>query len=89
MFEEYLIYYPNGRPVKIFTRENIDNYSFNKIDEKFLNDLKDKNTPNKFFVSTATNWNYEKTKPAFDFLTEKLGVVMSYGQIDNYSYNMY
>lgn len=89
VYEEYLTYYPNGRPVKIFTRENVDNYSFNLSDEKFLNDLKEKNTSNKFFVSTATNWNYEKTKPAFDFLTEKLGVVMSHEQINNYSYNMY
>lgn len=89
VYEEYLTYYPNGRPVKIFTRENIDNYSFNASDAKFLNDLKEKNTSNKFFVSTATNWNYEKTKPAFDFLTEKLGIVMSYEQINNYSYNMY
>ena len=89
VYEEYLTYYPNGRPVKIFARENVDDYSFNSSDERFLNDLKGKNTSNKFFVSTATNWNYEKTKPAFDFLTEKLGVVMSHEQINNYSYNMY
>ena len=89
VYEEYLTYYPNGRPVKIFARENIDNYSFNSSDEKFLNDLKKKNTSNKFFVATATNWNYEKTKPAFDFLTEKLGIVMSHEQVNNYSYNMY
>lgn len=89
VYEEYLTYYPNGRPVKIFTRENINNYSFNSNDEKFLNDLKDKNTSNKFFVATATNWNYEKTQPAFEFLTEKIGVVLSYEQINNYSYNMY
>lgn len=89
VYEEYLTYYPNGRPVKIFIRENIDNYSFNSSDEKFLNDLKEKNTSNKFFISTATNWNYGKTKPAFDFLTEKLGVVMSHEQINNYSYSMY
>lgn len=89
VYEEYLTYYPNGRPVKIFARENIDNYSFNSSDEKFLNDLKEKNTSNKFFVATATNWNYEKTKPAFDFLTEKLGIVMSHEQVNNYSYNMY
>lgn len=89
IYEEYLYYYPNGRPVKIFTRKNINNYSFNLSDEKFLNDLKEKNTANKFFVATATNWNYEKTKPAFDFLTEKLGTIMSYDQINNYSYNKY
>lgn len=89
VYEEYLVYYPNGRPVKIFTRENINDYSFNSSDERVLNDIKEKNTSNKFFVATATNWNYDKTKPAFDFLTDKLEVVISYDQINNYSYNMY
>ena len=89
IYKEYLTYYPNGRPVKIFNRENINEYSFNVSDEKFLNDVKEKNTANKFFIATATNWNFEKTKPAFDFLTEKLGVVMSYEQLNNYSYNVY
>lgn len=89
IYKEYLIYYPNGRPVKIFNRDNINEYSFNASDEKLLNDIKDKNTANKFFITTATNWNFEKTKPAFEFLTEKIGVVMSYEQLNNYSYNMY
>lgn len=89
IYKEYLMYYPNGRPVKIFNRENINEYSFNVSDEKILNDIKEKNTANKFFITTATNWNFKKTKPAFEFLTEKLGVVMSYEQLNNYSYNMY
>ena len=89
VYKEYLYYYPNGRPVKIFSRENINDYSFNASDEKFLNDIKEKNTPNKFFVSTATNWNYDKTIPVFNFLTDKMGVVLSYEQLNNYSYNMY
>lgn len=89
IYEESLFYYPNGRPVKIFERKNIDEYSFNASDEKKLNDIKEKNTHNKFFLSTATNWNYEKTIPAFNFLTETLGVVLSYDQLNNYSYNRY
>ena len=89
IYKEYLIYYPNGRPVKIFNRQNINEYSFNSSDEKFLNDIKMKNPSNKFFITTATSWNFKKTKPAFDFLTEKLGVVMSYEQLNNYSYSMY
>lgn len=89
IYEEYLFYYPNGRPVKIFSRKNIDEYSFNSSDEKILNDIKTKNTSNKFFIATATTWNYGKTKPAYDFLTSKLGVIMSYDQMDNYSYKMY
>lgn len=89
VYEEYLSYYPNGRPVKIFLRKDINNYSFNASDERILNDIKEKNTSNKFFLATATNWNYEKTKPAFDFLTNKIGVILSREQVDNYSYNMY
>lgn len=89
VYEEYLTYYPNGRPVKIFSRKNVNEYTFNASDEKFLNDIKEKNTSNKFFLATATNWNYEKTKTAFDFITDKLGVVLSYDQIDSYAYNMY
>lgn len=89
VYEEYLTYYPNGRPVKIFSREEVNKYTFNSSDEKILNDIKEKNTSNKFFISTATTWNYDKTKPAYEFLTEKLGVVLSYEQLNNYSYNMY
>lgn len=89
VYEEYLFYYPKGRPVKIFTRENIDEYSFNTSFEKELNDVKTKNTKNKFFISTATSWNFDKTKPAYDFLVEKLGVVLSHEQIRNYSHSMY
>lgn len=89
IYNEYLKYYPNGRPVNIFERNNTNDYSFNASDERFLSDIKERNTENKFFIATATNWNFEKTRPAFEFLTEKLGVVMSYEHINNYSFNMY
>ena len=89
IYNEYLIYYPNGRPVKIFNRENVNDYTFNSNDEKFLKDIKKKNTANKFFLTTATTWNYEKTKPAFRFLTEGMGTVMSFENIKGYSYNKY
>lgn len=89
IYEEYLTYYPNGRPVKIFTRNNIDEYSFNINDNKILNDIKKKNSNNKFFVSTATTWNYEKTKPVYEFLVNKIGVVLSVEQLNDYSLSMY
>ena len=89
VYEEYLTYYPNGRPVKIFSRTNINEYSFNTSDERILNDIKEKNTPNKFFLSTATTWNYEKTKPAYDFLANKIGVILTHEQMRNYSYRKY
>ena len=89
IYSEYLYYYPKGKQVKIFVRENIDKYTFNIEDNKKLNDIKNKNTSNKFFISTATNWNFEKTKPAYDFLTQKIGVIFTIDQVNNYSYKMY
>ena len=69
IYEEYLYYYPNGRETKIFDRFNTSDYSFPQKDEKILNDIASKNAPNKFFIATATNWNYEKTKIPYKFLS--------------------
>jgi len=70
--EEYLYYYPNGRETKIFDRTNTDQYSFPQKDERILNDIAQKNAPNKFFIATATNWNYEKTKIPYQFLSSDI-----------------
>ena len=72
VYEEYLYYYPNGRETKIFDRTNINEYSFPQGDERRLNDIATKNTPNKFFIATATNWNYKKTEIPYRFLTEDI-----------------
>ncbi len=69
IYEEYLYYYPNGRETKIFDRTNTNDYSFPQKDEKILNDIASKNAPNKFLIATATNWNYEKTKAPYKFLS--------------------
>ena len=57
VYEEYLYYYPNGRETKIFDRTNVNEFSFPQGDERRLKDIATKNTPNKFFIATATNWN--------------------------------
>lgn len=72
IYEEYLYYYPNGRETKIFDRTNINDYSFPQKDEKLLNDIAKKNAKNKFFIATATNWNYEKTKIPYNFLSTSI-----------------
>ena len=69
IYEEYLYYYPNGRETRIFDRINTSQYLFSQKDEKILNDIVEKNAPNKFFIATATNWNYEKTKIPYAFLS--------------------
>src|SRR5699024_5145045 len=72
IYEEYLYYYPNGRETKIFDRTNTDQYSFPQKDDRILNDIAQKNAPNKFFIATATNWNYEKTKIPYQFLSSDI-----------------
>lgn len=73
IYEEYLYYYPNGRETKIFDRTNVNEYSYAQKDEKTLREIEAKNAPNKFFLATATNWNFEKTKPVYNFLTMGIG----------------
>ena len=73
VYEEYLYYYPNGRETKIFDRTNVNEFSFPQGDERRLKDIATKNTSNKFFIATATNWNYEKKEIPYRFLTEDIG----------------
>ena len=72
IYEEYLYYYPNGRETKIFDRTKTNQYSFPQKDERILNDIANKNAHNKFFIATATNWNYEKTKIPYKFLSSDI-----------------
>ena len=50
----------------------------NTLAEKKLKDIENKNMENKFFLATATTWNYEKTKPDFDFFTNGINVLFDY-----------
>lgn len=79
IYEEYLYYYPNGRETQIFDRTKIDQYSFPQKDERILNDIASKNAQNKFFIATATNWNYEKTKNPYKFLSNNINIFNNLG----------
>lgn len=81
IYEEYLYYYPNGRETKIFDRTEINNYSFSQKDEKILNEIAKKNAPNKFFIATATNWNYEKTIIPYKYLSSDIYVFNNLGML--------
>ena len=87
--EEYLYYYPNGRETKIFDRTNTDNYSFPQKDEKILSDIAGKNAPNKFFIATATNWNYEKTKIPYKFLSLDINTFNNLGGLRDLALSEY
>lgn len=89
IYDEYLYYYPNGREAKIFDRTNGNEYSFSQSDERMLSEVASKTAANKFFLATATNWNYEKTKPAYDFLTTKADVCTNAEELKSIAFKMY
>ena len=71
IYTEILDAYYSQKPTNIFTRTNTNIYDFN-IDKSKLESLKSKNTDNKLFLSTATTWNYDKTKDAYLWFAEKI-----------------
>lgn len=72
--DEYLYYYPNNKETLVFERK-LDQYKFRRSDMKMLNDIASKNISNKLFLSTATNWNYELTRPVYEWFVKDLKVV--------------
>lgn len=89
IYDEYLYYYPNGRETKIFDRTNVKEYSYPQKDEKILKEIESKNAQNKFFLATATNWNYEKTKPVYNFLTDGIGICTNLEELKSIAFNLY
>lgn len=75
VIDERLDIYYSAKSTMIFNRANTNNYEFNK-DAKLLNELKDRNLENKLFLVTSASWNYEKTKPAVDYLVNTIMVAM-------------
>ena len=65
VYTETLDVYYTQKPTNIFTRINTNEYTFPKAEESKLKSIESKNTENKLFLATATNWNYEKTKDAY------------------------
>ena len=70
--EEYLYFYTSARASRIFERGN--RFIFNKADEGAFSKYKEKNTPNKLFLATATNWGNAKTAPAYQWLANAIDV---------------
>jgi AAA15 family ATPase/GTPase len=68
--EEYLFCYSSRRPTKVFVRHSDGSYEFTAREKNILMPLTQWNTPNKFFVATATMWNAQSTKPAMEWLSK-------------------
>ncbi len=71
VIEEYLYYYPKGRKSQIFERKNTDEYKFNK-DKKDQEMIEERTRKNVLYISSSTQFNYEKTSEAFDWFKETL-----------------
>ncbi len=87
VFEEYLYQYKSKKPSTIFERNN-EKYVF-KSHKNILEPLVRFNTPNKLFLSTATNWNTECTTIPFKYLTEKILTFTDAQGLANISLELY
>ena len=72
---EILYKYESQKPRLIFERTNVNQYKFPKKAEHLLNEIKGKNTENKFFLATATSWNDESTRAAYMWFTQGINVI--------------
>lgn len=83
--EEYLYRYPNGRQAVVFERKNTNDYRFT-VDIDLQNSLKERNSGNKLYLSTAANWNYEVVKPVFEWFAS-CAIICKYSVADAYGLN--
>ena len=82
IYDEILDAYYTQKPTNIFTRTNTNDYEFNN-DKAKLESIAAKNTENKLFLTTATTWNYDKTKDAFLWFSEKIDTYDSFDKISD------
>ena len=80
VYDEILDAYYSQKPTNVFTRTKTNNYVFNS-DKNKLESLATNNTENKLFLSTATTWNYDKTKDAFLWFSTAIDTYDSFNEI--------
>jgi len=81
VYKEYLYAYYTQKPTVIFNRTAPNKYAFLKEDERFLNGIVKHNIDNKLFLSTATAWGYDKTKPAFEWFAKSIDTFDNFASI--------
>lgn len=80
IYDEILDAYYSQKPTNVFTRVNTNEYTFTS-DKQKLESLASKNTDNKLFLTTATTWNYDKTRDAFMWFQKYIDVYDSFDKI--------
>lgn len=89
IYTEYLYQYLSAKPSLIFERKNVNEYRFTKQEQSKLAELTTKNTEKKLFLSTATAWNYEKTKNAYIWFSEDIDTYNDYMNVGAYAFDRF
>ena len=84
---EYLYAYYSAKPSTIFEREG-NEFNFTK-DKRALDQIADKNTPNKLFLSTATVWNYSRTEPAYSWFDKGINTYPEYEHLHPIAFDLF
>ncbi len=87
--EEYLYVYNSSKPSRIFDRTNTNEYKFPRNLKAEMELVLQRNTPNKFFLSTATSWNVDATKPAFEWLANGIDTFTNIGDMQGIALDFY
>ena len=84
VIEEYLYCYPNGRQAIIFERQNTNDFRFTvDVDEQSM--LKNRTSPNKLYLSVASNWSYSKVIPVLEWFAS-CRIITKHSAADAVSY---
>ena len=89
IYTEYLYQYLSAKPSLIFERRNTNEYKFTQSEQGKLEELSTKNTEKKLFLSTATAWNYEKTKDAYIWFSEDIDIYNDYFNVGGYAFDKF
>ena len=81
--EEYLYCYRSAKPSMVFDRNSMreQEYNFPRASRVKMEAASKMNTPNKLFLSTASSWNVEETKAAFEWIAGSVDTFTEVGQI--------
>lgn len=76
VIEEALYYFPTTKRATIFERKSTDKFKFT-IDKKEQDTIAERTLPNVLYLSKATQENYKKTAPAFDWFANNLQIIVA------------
>lgn len=86
--EEYLYRCSSSRRFMIFERTE-EKYEYAKSLKEQLESVQKRNTPNKLFLATATNWNVEPTSIPYRWLSEGIDTFTNDGNIPGLTLDLY